>query len=93
MLQDAHALVTLPRLGLDEEHPVDHVARNGRGADEHADVDLDQVHAGGGSGAIFTTTPDGSIVNENVHYDFKREVYLDGGPPNNAPAKAERERW
>ena len=24
--------------------------------------------AGGGSGAIFTTTPDGSIVNENVHY-------------------------
>ncbi len=44
--------------------------------------------AGGGSGAIFTTTPDGSIVNENVHYDFKREVYLDGGPPNNAPATA-----
>jgi hypothetical protein len=44
--------------------------------------------SGGGSGAIFTTTPDGSIVNENVRYDFKREVYLDGGPPNNAPAKA-----
>jgi hypothetical protein len=44
--------------------------------------------AGGGSGAIFTTTPDGSIVNENVHYEFKREVYLDGGPPNNAPAHA-----
>ena len=32
------------------------------------------------SGAIFTTTPDGGIVNENVRYDLKREVYLDGGP-------------
>jgi len=36
-------------------------------------------------GAIFTTTPDGSIVNENVHYTKKIEVYLDGGPPPNAP--------
>jgi protocatechuate 3,4-dioxygenase beta subunit len=43
---------------------------------------------GGGSGAIFTTTPDGSIVNENVHYEDKREVYLDGGPPGNAPSLA-----
>jgi hypothetical protein len=43
---------------------------------------------GGGSGAIFTTTPDGGIVNENVRYEGKNEVYLDGGPPPNAPAKA-----
>jgi hypothetical protein len=40
------------------------------------------------SGAIFTTTPDGSIVNENVHYSKKKEVYLDGGPPPNAPQTA-----
>lgn len=40
------------------------------------------------SGAIFTTTPDGAIVNENVHYDKKKEVYLDGGPPPNAPQTA-----
>lgn len=40
------------------------------------------------SGAIFTTTPDGSIVNENVHYQKKKEVYLDGGPPPNAPKTA-----
>ncbi len=33
-------------------------------------------------GAIFTTTPDGGIVNENVHYTDKKEVYLDGGPHN-----------
>ena len=31
-------------------------------------------------GAIFTTTVDGSIVNENVHYEAKEDVYLDGGP-------------
>lgn len=37
------------------------------------------------SGAIFTTYPDGGIVNGNVWYDFKIEVYLDGGPPPNAP--------
>ncbi len=43
---------------------------------------------GGLSGAIFTTTPDGGIVNENVRYDDKRDVYLDGGPPPNAPATA-----
>lgn len=40
------------------------------------------------SGAIFTTTWDGSIVNENVRYGEKREVYLDGGPPPNAPQTA-----
>jgi len=40
------------------------------------------------SGAIFTTTPNGSIVNENVRYGDKREVYLDGGPPPNAPARS-----
>jgi hypothetical protein len=40
------------------------------------------------SGAIFTTTPDGGIVNENVHYASKLEVYLDGGPPPNAPVSA-----
>jgi protocatechuate 3,4-dioxygenase beta subunit len=39
-------------------------------------------------GAIFTTTPDGSIVNENVHYESKLEVYLDGGPPPHAPQTA-----
>jgi hypothetical protein len=44
--------------------------------------------AGGGSGAIFTTTPDGSIVNENVHYAGRHYVYLDGGPKQNAPAHA-----
>jgi|GEM_PF-2871441 len=40
------------------------------------------------SGAIFTTTPDGSIVNENVRYESKLEVYLDGGPPPQAPQTA-----
>ena len=40
------------------------------------------------SGAIFTTTEDGSIVNENVRYEKKEDVYLDGGPGPNAPAKA-----
>jgi hypothetical protein len=39
-------------------------------------------------GAIFTTTPDGGIVNENVHYESKLEVYLDGGPPPHAPQTA-----
>jgi hypothetical protein len=43
---------------------------------------------GGGSGAIFTTTPDGGIVNENVHYEGRHFVYLDGGPKQNAPAHA-----
>ena len=40
------------------------------------------------AGAIFTTTPDGGIVNENVHYQDKRDVYLDGGPGPNAPQTA-----
>lgn len=40
------------------------------------------------SGAIFTTTVDGDIVNENVRYDKKEDVYLDGGPGPNAPASA-----
>jgi hypothetical protein len=40
------------------------------------------------SGAIFTTTPDGSVVNENTHYESKLEVYLDGGPGPNAPQHA-----
>ena len=39
-------------------------------------------------GAIFTTTPNGGIVNENVRYSDKREVYLDGGPPGQAPITA-----
>jgi hypothetical protein len=42
----------------------------------------------GPTGAIFTTTPDGGIVNENVRYPGKIYVYLDGGPPPNAPQKA-----
>ena len=37
----------------------------------------DNVH-----GAIFTTTFNGGVVNENVHYGAKTEVYLDGGPRN-----------
>jgi hypothetical protein len=39
------------------------------------------------SGAIFTTTADGSVVNEN-HFSSKCAVYLDGGPGPNAPADA-----
>ncbi len=38
------------------------------------------VQAAGPTGAIFTTTPDGTVVNENVRYTQKIEVYLDGGP-------------
>lgn len=44
--------------------------------------------AAGPTGAIFTTTPDGTIVNENVRYNQKIEVYLDGGPGPNAPQTA-----
>ncbi len=40
------------------------------------------------SGAIFTTTVDGAIVNENVHYAAKEDVYLDGGPGPHAPSTA-----
>ena len=44
------------------------------------------AHAGV-SGAIFTTTANGSAVNANI-YDSKCAVYLDGGPGPHAPAKA-----
>jgi hypothetical protein len=40
------------------------------------------------SGAIFTTDVNGSIVNANVQYASKCDVYLDGGPGNHAPAGA-----
>ena len=40
------------------------------------------------SGAIFTTTADGSIVDENVRYDSKLDVYQDGGPGPHAPQGA-----
>lgn len=40
------------------------------------------------SGAIFTTTQDGSVVNGNTIYVSKDEVYLDGGPGINAPQQA-----
>lgn len=39
-------------------------------------------------GAIFTTTPLGDIVNENVRFTSKIEVFLDGGPGANAPRTA-----
>jgi cysteine-rich repeat protein len=40
------------------------------------------------SGAIFTTTADGTVVNENTHYEAKTDVYLDGGPGPGAPNSA-----
>jgi hypothetical protein len=40
------------------------------------------------SGAIFTTTADGTIVNANTQYESKCAVYLDGGPGSNAPSRA-----
>jgi cysteine-rich repeat protein len=39
------------------------------------------------SGAIFTTLVDGSRVDANI-YEAKTDVYLDGGPGNNAPVHA-----
>ncbi len=42
---------------------------------------------GGVRGAIFTTTIDGTVVNEN-HFATKPDVYLDGGPGNQAPSSA-----
>lgn len=39
------------------------------------------------SGAIFTTLADGSAVNHNI-YKQKEDVYLDGGPGQNAPSTA-----
>jgi hypothetical protein len=38
-------------------------------------------------GAIFTTLEDGSRVNANI-YEFMEDVYLDGGPSENAPSTA-----
>jgi len=47
-----------------------------------------QPHASAGvSGAIFTTTANGTIVNAN-QYPSKCAVYLDGGPGPHAPASA-----
>jgi hypothetical protein len=46
-----------------------------------------QVLAGPLPGAIFTTLEDGSRVNANI-YELMEDVYLDGGPGNNAPASA-----
>src|SRR5690349_19365366 len=43
--------------------------------------------AAGPTGAIFTTTANGSRVNANQYFS-KCEVYLDGGPGPNAPAGA-----
>ncbi len=40
------------------------------------------------AGAIFTTTPDGTVVNENVRYASKFDVYLDGGPQGGSPQTA-----
>ena len=57
-------------------------------------VAVAMILLGGGSraaslpGAIFTTTADGHVVNENVRYNSKIEVYLDGGPGLNAPQHA-----
>lgn len=50
---------------------------------------LPQLHAAGKlSGAIFTTTVDGAIVNANTQYGSKCDVYLNGGPGPHAPARA-----
>lgn len=48
---------------------------------------ITSLHAAGLSGAIFTTTANGSRVNANL-YTSKCEVYLDGGPGPNAPPTA-----
>lgn len=48
---------------------------------------LVQVSAHQSSGAIFTTLSDGSEVNFNI-YGAKEDVYLDGGPGQNAPQHA-----
>lgn len=39
----------------------------------------------GPTGAIFTTVEDGTVVNANIYSD-KKDVYLDGGSPQNAPS-------
>lgn len=46
-----------------------------------------QASADAVSGAIYTSTADGSTVNANL-YDAKEDVYLNGGPPLNAPCTA-----
>jgi hypothetical protein len=46
-----------------------------------------QALAGPLPGAIFTTLEDGTRVNANI-YENMEDVYLDGGPGNNAPASA-----
>jgi len=46
-----------------------------------------QVFAGPLPGAIFTTLEDGSRVNANI-YEAMEDVYLDGGPGQNAPSTA-----
>lgn len=46
-----------------------------------------QVFAGPLPGAIFTTLEDGSRVNHNI-YEQMEDVYLDGGPGQNAPSWA-----
>lgn len=46
------------------------------------------IGGGGPTGAIFTTMPDGGVVNANVQYPDKLWVYLDGGPGPNAPQTA-----
>ena len=45
--------------------------------------------AGPPSGALHTTTVDGSVVNEN-HYAAKPDVYITGGPNNKAPGQGPR---
>lgn len=52
-----------------------------------ARTDTQQSLAHAPSGAIFTTVEDGSFVNANI-YQNKNDVYLDGGPPLNAPSTA-----
>jgi hypothetical protein len=49
--------------------------------------DAAALHPNPTSGAIFTTLVDGSRVNHNI-YEYKEDVYLDGGPGPNAPASA-----
>lgn len=46
------------------------------------------VQGGGPTGALFTTMPDGGVVNANVKYPDKLWVYIDGGPGPNAPQTA-----
>ena len=49
---------------------------------------LDTSFTGPVTGAIFTTTVNGDVINENTHYDYKTDVYLDGGPGAHAPSTA-----